>query len=297
MSEPVASRWSAERADAMAGVALAAAGLPGARRLVRYGTNAIFEVPGTGLALRLTPAGTRVTPVETQVAFARWAQGRGCEIGPPAALPVVRDGLEGGVASFWAWLEADGERAGPEAYAPALRAFHDAVHDCPLELPRWNPFGRLEDRWTDPGVVAVLGAPLAAALRDRSTGLAGSPLLQQDVQVIHGDAHAGNLLHCAGTYVWTDFDLIARGPATDDLASYGLAVRRFGRPEHELGVVLERYGASEAERAQLELVTLVKELLSLAWLSTALTRTGAGDELVRRAVSVVDETPLRWQPF
>ena len=115
--------------------------------------------------------------------------------------------------------------------------------------------------------------------------------------MIHGDAHAGNLLHCAGTYVWTDFDLIARGPATDDLASYGLAVRRFGRPEHELGVVLERYGASEEQRAQLELVTLVKELLSLAWLSTTLTRPGAGDELARRAVSVVEETPLRWQPF
>jgi hypothetical protein len=297
VSELPPSRWSAERADEIAGVALAAVGLPGERRLVRYGTNAIFELPGPALALRLTPPGTRVTPVETQVEFARWAQGRGCEIGPPADLPVLREGLEGGVASFWAWLVADAERAGPEQYAPALRAFHDAVRECPLELPRWNPFGRLEDRWTDPAVVATLGEPLAAALRERSASLARSPLLQQDVQVIHGDAHAGNLLHCAGVYVWTDFDLIAHGPATDDLASYGLAVRRFGRPEHELGIVLERYGASEAQRAQLALVTLVKELLSLAWLSTTLTRAGAGEELVRRAVSVVDETPLRWQPF
>ena len=45
-------RWSAEQADAMAGVALRLAGLPAERRLVRYGTNAIFELPAAGLALR-----------------------------------------------------------------------------------------------------------------------------------------------------------------------------------------------------------------------------------------------------
>jgi hypothetical protein len=105
-------RWSAERAGEMAGVAAARAGVSGPHRLVRYGTNAIFEFPGEGLALRLTPPGTRVTLVETQVEFARWAQGRGCEIGPPAGLEVVREGLEGGVGAFWQWLEADAERAG-----------------------------------------------------------------------------------------------------------------------------------------------------------------------------------------
>jgi aminoglycoside phosphotransferase (APT) family kinase protein len=290
-------RWSAEQADEMAGIAAARVGVAGDHRLVRYGTNAIFEFPAAGLALRLTPPGTRVTQVETQVAFARWAQGRGCEIGAPAELPVVREGLEGGVASFWQWLDADAERAGPEQYALALRAFHDAVHDCPLELPRWNPFGRLEDRWTNPEVVAALGDALAGELRARSAELAESPLLWSDVQVIHGDAHAGNLLHCAGVYVWTDFDLIARGPALDDLASYGLAVRRFGRPDHELDVVLGLYGASDEQRDQLRLVTRVKELLSLAWLSTTLARPGALAEFRRRVASVVDDTPLLWQPF
>jgi hypothetical protein len=291
------SRWSAERAEAMALVAARGVGITGGLRLVRYGTNAIFELPADGLAVRLTPPGTRVTPVETQVEFARWAQGRGSEIGPPADLPVVREGLEGGVASFWQWLDADDERAGPEQYAPALRAFHDAVRDCPLELPRWNPFGRLEDRWTNPEVVAVLGDDLARDLRARSDELSRSPLLWNDVQVIHGDAHAGNLLHCGGVYVWTDFDLIARGPALDDLASYGLAVRRFGRPDHELDVVLSLYGATDEQRAQLRLVTRVKELLSLAWLSTTLARPGALPEFLRRVASVVDDAPLQWKPF
>jgi Ser/Thr protein kinase RdoA (MazF antagonist) len=281
----------------MAGVAAERAGVSGPRRLVRYGTNAIFEFPAEGLALRLTPPGTRVTEIETQVAFARWAQGRGCEIDPPADLPVVREGLEGGAGAFWRWLDADAERAGPEPYARALRSFHDAVHDCPLELPRWNPFGRLEDRWTNPEVIAALGDGLAGELRARSAELAESPLLWRDGQVIHGDAHAGNLLHCGEVFVWTDFDLIARGPALDDLASYGLAVRRFGRPDHELDVVLAVYGASEEQRAQLRLVTRVKELLSLAWLSTTLARPGALPEFLRRATSVVDDAPLLWQPF
>ena len=56
-----------------------------------------------------------MTPVETQVEFARWAHARDRAVGAPADLPVVREGLEGGVASFWQWLEADSERAGPEA--------------------------------------------------------------------------------------------------------------------------------------------------------------------------------------
>jgi hypothetical protein len=290
-------RWSAERADEMAGVALALAGLSGERRLVRYGTNAIFELPFAQLALRLTPPGTRVTPVETQVEFARWAHERDPAIGAPADLPVLRDGLEGGVASFWRWLDADDERAGPQPYALALRAFHDVARDCPIELPSWNPFGRLEDRWTNAGVIAEIGEDLACELRARSEALSDSPLLWQDIQVIHGDAHSGNLLHCAGVFIWTDFDLIARGPALDDLASYGLAVRRFGRGVDELATVLECYGATDEQRAQLELVTSVKELLSLAWLSTILGRPAARPEFRRRVASVVDETPEIWQAF
>jgi hypothetical protein len=290
-------RWSAEQADEMAGVAARLAGLSEERRLVRYGTNAIFELPGEGLALRLTPPGTRVTPVETQVEFARWAHARDPAIGGPAALPVLRDELEGGVASFWTWLDADGERAGPEPYALALRRFHDVARDCPVELPRWNPFGRLEDRWTNDEVIAEIGAELAEELKARSEALSDSPLVWRDLQVIHGDAHAGNLLHCDGSFVWTDFDLIAHGPALDDLASYGLAVRRFGRGRDELATVLERYGASEAQREQLELVTSVKELLSLAWLSTILARPGARPEFHRRVASVVDATCELWHAF
>jgi aminoglycoside phosphotransferase (APT) family kinase protein len=290
-------RWSAERADEMAGVALRLAGLPGGRRLVRYGTNAIFELPGERLALRLTPPGTRVTPVETQVAFARWAHARDPVIGAPADLPVLQDGLEGGVASFWQWLDADAERAGPRPYALALRAFHDVARACPIELPRWNPFGRLEDRWTSAEVLGEIGEELAGELRARSEALSDSPLLWRDLQVIHGDAHAGNLLHCRGTFVWTDFDLIARGPALDDLASYGLAVRRFGQGEADLATVLECYGATEEQRAQLRLVTSVKELLSLAWLSTILGRPGARPEFHRRVASVVEETVELWHAF
>jgi hypothetical protein len=197
-------RWSAERADQMAGVALRMAGLPEPRRLVRYGTNAIFELPGERLALRLTPPGTRVTPVETQVEFARWAHARSAVIGAPADLPVLREGLAGGVASFWDWLDADGERAGPEPYAVALRAFHDVARECPVELPRWNPFGRLEDRWTSDEVISEVGDEVAGELRARSEALSDSPLLWRDLQVIHGDAHAGNLLHCGDAFIWTD---------------------------------------------------------------------------------------------
>jgi Ser/Thr protein kinase RdoA (MazF antagonist) len=290
-------RWSAERADEMAGVAARRAGLSDDRRLVRYGTNAIFELPAEGLALRLTPPGTRVTPVETQVEFARWAHARDSAIGAPADLPVLRDELEGGVASFWAWLDSDAERAGPEAYALALRAFHDVARDCPIELPRWNPFGRLEDRWTSAEVIAEIGCELAGELRARSEALSDAPLLWRDLQVIHGDAHAGNLLHCNGAFVWTDFDLIARGPALDDLASFGLAVRRFGRGQDELATVLDRYGATPAQQEQLELVTSVKELLSLAWLSTILARPGARPEFHRRVASVLDDAPELWHAF
>jgi Ser/Thr protein kinase RdoA (MazF antagonist) len=290
-------RWSAEQADEMAGIAARAAGLSDDRRLVRYGTNAIFELEHENLALRLTPPGTRVTEVETQVAFAAWASARSAEINAPADIAIQREGLEGGVASFWHWLQADGERAGPEPYALALRLFHDIASDCPIDLPHWNPFGRLEDRWTNAEVIEEIGEENATNLRSRSDALSHSKLLWQDHQVIHGDAHAGNLLHERGTWIWTDFDLIARGPALDDLASYGLAVRRFGNAEDELETVLDNYRATPDQRDQLELVTSVKELLSLAWLSTILARPGARPEFHRRTESIVEDTAYIWQAF
>ena len=47
-------------------------------------------------------------------------------------------------------------------------------------------------------MIAEIGEELAGELRARSEALSDSPLLWRDLQVIHGDAHSGNLLHCDG---------------------------------------------------------------------------------------------------
>ena len=61
--------------------------------------------------------------------------------------------------------------------------------------------------------------------------------------------------------------------------------------------MLAAYGASEEQRAQLRLVTDVKELLSLAWLSTVLARPGARPEFRRRVTSVLEGATEIWRPF
>jgi hypothetical protein len=135
---------------------------------------------------------------------------------PPG--PHVQDGW---VISFWRWYDHD-----PDLVIEPTRVAHD-LHDIHLALreyqddqPPWDPL-------LEAGAVlaTVDDGPqrdLVAAAIDLV--VARTPATRPR-QLVHGDAHLGNLLHTRRGSLWTDWELAHTGSVAWDLASLVIEAR------------------------------------------------------------------------
>lgn len=152
-----------------------------------------------------------------EVAVAGYAAARGGPVVPPTALadPGPHD-VDGLAVSLWEFQPGSAERASGRALGAALAALHAATAGFPGDLPWLAP---AIDQIDDALSTGLLPADVVAALRSRHDRVladldgAGSP-----PAVLHGDAHAGNLL---GGRFWIDLEETCVGPPEWDLAVLG----------------------------------------------------------------------------
>jgi hypothetical protein len=206
--------------------------------------NLLVHFPAAALVARVATltAWTRREPfrwLAREVAVARYVAGRGGPVVPPARGvdpgPHWQDGF---AISLWEYMApgaaarvaAVAEQPSPQECGALLARFHAIARDCPAELGNLSPvteqvsdaLGVIErERLADPATIARLRAAHARVLDDigRVFG-AAEPL------VLHGDAHAGNVLRVAGgarrgspEWAWVDLEETTRGPAGWDLAT------------------------------------------------------------------------------
>jgi len=184
----------------------------------------------------------------------------------PTALadagPHWSDGL---AVSLWNWVPPSQTRPGSAEVGEALARLHLAAAGFPHDLPVLSP---LREQISD-GLAAlereqVADRAVLAALRHRHAqilaelgGLTGPTL------VLHGDAHAGNLLHADAAWsgvppsaaarspvartgpgwLWVDLEETCRGPRAFDLA---VLIERQGAGAGA-GVALAAYAAVTGE--------------------------------------------------
>ena len=174
-------------------------------------------------------AWTRSDPLRwlaREVAVAGYAAGQGGPVVAPTALadpgPHWADGL---AVSLWTWVPPSPARPGPAEVGEALARLHLAAAGFPGDLPVLSPLRALI---TD-GLAALereqaAGPAVLAALRDRHAAILGElDGVTGPVLVLHGDAHAGNLLPADGArpgpgWLWIDLEETCRGPRAFDLA-------------------------------------------------------------------------------
>ena len=161
-----------------------------------------------------------------EVAVAGYAAGQGGPAVAPTALadpgPHRMDGL---AVSLWTWVPPSPARPQPAEVGEALARLHLAAAGFPGELPLLSPLRALITE----GLAALereqAAAPaVLAALRERHDAiLAELDGVTGPVLVLHGDAHAGNLMLAGGArpgpgWLWIDLEETCRGPRAFDLA-------------------------------------------------------------------------------
>lgn len=156
-----------------------------------------------------------------EVAVAGYAAANGGPVVAPTALahpgPHRSDGL---AVSLWTFVPPSPKRPEPAEVGAALARLHLAAAGFRGELPVLSPLRALitdalaaleRERLLEPGVLA--------ALRDRHAEiLAELDGVTGPERVLHGDAHAGNLLWSGCGWLWIDLEETCRGPRDFDLA-------------------------------------------------------------------------------
>jgi hypothetical protein len=140
------------------------------------------------------------------------------DLGVPVVRPVDRrvhtaDGLR---MSFWELAAPEPSAVPTPSQAGRLLAeLHEAMREIPLDLITQR-IPALDDLEAS-GVPVTAVDALAAALPERP------------MQVLHGDAHPGNMLLTSRGWVWHDFEETCIGPVEWDLATMSRTQRLDGQ--------------------------------------------------------------------
>jgi hypothetical protein len=278
--------------------------------LIRYTMNAVFRLDAAGVVVRMAPiANSEVVERVADVAHAF----------EQLALPTTRlaAGLdrpvivEGWTATIWTLLpQRPGRRHAPVELAGPLRAVH-GVSALDVDVPVWNPLGQVRGLLLK---AASLDGVDQEYLRDwsvREFGLSLSAVLAHlqnkcheldaDLRstewtvprsVVHGDAHAGNLLDdLNGRVVLGDLDSVSIGPPEWDLVPAAHGALRFGDDPAQHQAFAQAYGLDVTACPAWDVLRRVRELqLVTSVIPDLRGRPGVAAELAHRLGSTLTET-------
>jgi Ser/Thr protein kinase RdoA (MazF antagonist) len=312
MIPPISSsspdRWTPESATQLARSVCLTQNLP-ARDLVliRFGTNAVFEVAGADLALRLRRPGTPPEEIARQVDLAVWLAEQNFPVNRPAeGFDVLHEGLDGATASFWEWVNEDPRKhASVAELGKLLRDLHVQL-DRYLgadDFPLWNPFHEIEHRirtiernsddWPGSSQIKLL----RQWTRENSADL-GEINWRLTTGLVHGDAHVGNVLTAeTGTNLLIDLDAVSRGHREWDLVPTAVSRLRFRADPASIEDFTAAYGFDLLEWSGWPALRQLRELYMTSWLMSVANSRARQEEVEHRmrCLAEGDEQAI-WHP-
>lgn len=203
-------------------------GVPcGDAQLLRLTNNAVFALPSSGVVIRIARTHQLRGRVAKVIRLARWfadIDAPTIRLAPGVEQPVKVGEL---VASVWEYIQ-------PEPPAPTvgdlgllLRKFH-SVGAPPFSLPVWNPIDDARRRLAEADGLDRHDRDFLMRWCDRLAPQVDALNQRTERKLVHGDAHAGNLLRGpSGHAVICDFDATCVGPWQVDLAAVAVGDERF----------------------------------------------------------------------
>jgi aminoglycoside phosphotransferase (APT) family kinase protein len=211
-----------------------------------------------------------------------------CRNGYPATEPLDLDqpvAVGGHLATFWRYVTVTKTDTRDLATLGRLiRRLHNLSH-ADISLPAANPLGSLR---------ADLDGSDAITPANRQWLLARADDLEDQYQhtqwvlgtgLIHGDAHAGNLLHASSGVILGDWDSVSHGPRELDLVPTSMWYR-YGRTRTEWDAFCDAYDVNPGDLPDLPLLQKLRELQALAAYARNATDGAFREELARRITSL-----------
>lgn len=287
--------------------------------LVRYTMNAVYRLPSAGVVVRMR-SGPQAAAQVARVAQVADALAK-------LDLPVVRlaeyvaQPVHAGSWSATVWTLLDqppGHRFTPPDLAGPLRRLH-SLADAPAWLPRWDVLGSIRRRLTETNAKVgaelaflerwarqTVGTPLDAILRqldDRCDKLTADLTTVEwtlPEAVIHGDAHAANLLRGpGGGVVICDLDSTALGPPEWDLTPAAHGAVRFGDDPRGYAAFTAAYGLDVTSCPAWDTLSEIRELqLVTSVIANLPGRPEVAEQLAHRLrSSLAGDRSARWQRY
>jgi hypothetical protein len=270
----------------------------GDARLLRLTNNAVFALPAAGLVVRITRTRALHARVYKNATLGAWFA--------DVDAPTIRlaDGIDQPVAArellatVWAWVPPTPPHPDASDLGVALRGFH-GLGLPPFALPSWDPIGDARTRITDAEGLDPPDRDYLLAWCDRLQPRLEAFASAADTGLVHGDAHAGNLVRGPdGRVLLCDFDATCAGPWQVDLVPAPANEARFG-PTGGHGKLAAAYGYDITEDPAWPLLQEARELKMIAAGAPILASApGVAAEFRLRLDSVRDgDSSVRWTAF
>ena len=247
--------------------------------LLKDASNALIHLAPSPVVARVATTASLLRPSTTwlqrDLDVAAYLHGLGAPVVPPSEeLPPgphlwsAAEGSETAALTFWTFFEHDREhRPTAEEAMVRLAELHCALKDFALpglpymslvldEIPHWLKVLELRRLLSGQDLMELRASHWRLAQQLRSAHIR--------TQVLHGDAHAGNMLRTPAGLLWTDFEDTCTGPVAWDVAillHHERAKRAFGDQEE----LLELYPDAPAW-SELQPYFDARELVSVVYM-------------------------------
>jgi Ser/Thr protein kinase RdoA (MazF antagonist) len=267
-------------------------------RLLRLTNNAVYALPTEGIVIRITRSQGLQARVDKVIALARWLRevdGPANRLASGVKQPVRSRDL---LATVWEYLPGRWPVPTVADLGRVLRAFH-RLGEPPFRLPAWDPVGDARSRLADAEDLHDADRQFLLDWCERLAPRVAGLIDRTDRGLVHGDAHAGNLLRDrSGDVVLCDFDPTCRGPWQVDLVAVAVGEARFGRAGAHKQLVAA-YGYDVTTDPDWPLLREARELKMVAAAVPLLASTpGIATEFDARLQSIRrDDHSACWTPF
>lgn len=235
---------------------------PADARLIRIGENALIH--SHPYVVRIARSAGSLDDARKEVAVSAWLNASGLPASRTSdhEQPVMVDGHP---VTVWHFAQSIGRKATAAELGAVLARLHGLPAVGRPDLPRFDIFGRVQQRLDHPAAPSDAVEYLSAEVARLRTAHA-SLTYPSPPTAIHGDAHVQNIIVTANGPLLIDFERFGIGHPEDDLAVTATERTVGWHTDADYAEFCQAYGADVTRWSGFHVLRNINQLKMTSWL-------------------------------